>query len=399
MRLSRRHFFFGSLAVPLLAARKPGPQPPNILLIIADRLPSWMLGAYGNQEVKTPNLDRLAQMGTRFINHIVCTPAPEPSRATIRTGRTPMQLGGAATVGANDVTLDQVLGGAGYACHVTAPAAAGGVTAEALSFLDGQAAGKQFLVTVAYSDLHPPYDGIPEKYLALYAGQNFANYSVEPAAANAGAGKEMLANRVANLRKVAAGISQLDDNVAALLARLRQKQVSDQTLVVFTGSCGALLGRRGLWAAGDASDPVNMFEESVNTPLFWSWPGRVPAVATQVEQVSTYDLLPTLCDAATIDIPKRNLCGASYLLLATGKPLPKKQRRRATVFGQYQNTGMARTGRYKLVLRDEGKGLNELYDLAADPGERFNQADNPQFVSVKTTLSGELAQWKRQYSG
>lgn len=400
MRISRRHFFFGSLAFPALAARKKAapPERPHILLMVADRLPAWMLPSYGNKEVQTPNLDRLAQTGTCFLSHYVSTPAPEPSRATILTGRTPMQLGPAGTASAADITLDKVLAPAGYACHTTAALPFPDANADALKFLDGQSAATPFLLVVNYADLAAPYDGIPRKYLDLYASQRFANYSAEAAAANARAGREMLAGRVANLRKVAAGITALDDNVAALIAKLHQKQFYDHTLVVFTSTCGALLGRRGLWDAGDASDPVNMFDEVVNTPLFWSWPGRVPALNSQVAQVSSYDLLPTLCDAAGASVPERNLCGRSYLLLATNKPFPKKQSWRTTVFGHYQNTDMARISHYKLVLRGDGQGPNELYNLTSDPGERSNQAANPQFLMVKNTLAADLAKWKRQYS-
>jgi arylsulfatase A-like enzyme len=117
-----------------------------------------------------------------------------------------------------------------------------------------------------------------------------------------------------------------------------------------------------------------------------------------VELVSGYDLLPTLCDVINVDPPERNLCGRSYKLMATGKLLPKKQAWRKTVFAQYQDTGMARIERYKLVWRNQGKGPNELYDLALDAGERINQAANEQFVSLKTSLSGELEQWKQQFS-
>ncbi|MCQ8811699.1 sulfatase-like hydrolase/transferase, partial [Escherichia coli] len=59
---------------------------PNIVFILADDLASWMLGCYGNREIKTPNIDRLAQGGMRFINHSVCTPICSASRATIFTG-------------------------------------------------------------------------------------------------------------------------------------------------------------------------------------------------------------------------------------------------------------------------------------------------------------------------
>src|SRR5271157_2760963 len=135
MPLSRRHFFLGSLALPALAATKTAAERPNILLILADRLPSWILGCYGNNEVRTPNLDRLAQTGLRFLNHLACAPAPAPGRATLLTGRTPMQLGEADAGSPGEVPLSQVLAGVGYAC------AAADSTA-AVKSLDEQAAGK-----------------------------------------------------------------------------------------------------------------------------------------------------------------------------------------------------------------------------------------------------------------
>ena len=49
MSLSRRHFFFGSLALPALAAKKPAAEQPNILLLLAEGLPAWVLGCYGNK--------------------------------------------------------------------------------------------------------------------------------------------------------------------------------------------------------------------------------------------------------------------------------------------------------------------------------------------------------------
>ena len=399
MPVSRRNFLLGGLTLPALAAKKkPVLEKPNIVLMTTDDLPCWMLGGYGNKEVRTPNLDRLAQTGTRFRNHFTSAPAPKPGLATLLTGRTPMQVGAGGEISGSDVTIEKVLSGAGYACQSIGGVAGGDASAAAQKFLDQQQAGKPFFLSVAFLGLQPPYDGIPQKYLDLYAGQRFENYSVETIAANARAGREMLLNRTANLRKVAAGITALDDNVQTILARLSQKQVVDQTLVIFTSTCGSLYGRRGLWDSGDASNPPNMYEEVVNTPMVWSWPGRVPAQATVVELVSAYDLMPSLCDVVDVELPNRNLCGRSYKALATGKPLPKKQPWRFTVFGHYQNTGMARVERYKLVLRNEGKGPNELYDLAADAGEHTNQVDNDQFVSVKSTLSGELAEWRKKYS-
>src|SRR5580693_1014655 len=120
MLVSRRTFFFGSLALPAFAAKtkkKTEAIRPGILLILVDELPAFILGAYGNRQVRTPNLDTLAQMGMRFTNHFACAPATVAGRNTLLTGATPMQLGDAGTLSAADVPLASILGGAGYACQ------------------------------------------------------------------------------------------------------------------------------------------------------------------------------------------------------------------------------------------------------------------------------------------
>jgi arylsulfatase A-like enzyme len=388
MTLSRRHFFLSSLALPALAAKKPAGGQPDILLILVDGLPSWMLGCCGNTEVRTPNIDRLSQTGTRFLNHCVCAPVAGPSRAALLTGRTPMQLRDAGSIPAGEVPLDKILAGQGYAVQ----------TAESMASAEPAAApGKPFFLTVSYR-IEAPYNGLAQKYYDLYAQARLDTFDREPAAKTARRDKEMLTGTLANQRKAAAAVTALDDEVAALLAGLSQRKLLDNTLVIFAGTCGSLLGRHGLWDSGDASEPVNMYEEVVAPPLFWSWPGHVPAQATRPELVSAYDLVPTLCDLTATALPSRNLCGRSYLAIATGKPLPKKQPWRSTVLGHYQDTGMVRVERYKLVLRNDGKGPGELYDLGVDPREKVNQYDNPQFLTVRTSLAAQLARWRQNYS-
>ena len=136
------------------------------------------------------------------------------------------------------------------------------------------------------------------------------------------------------------------------------------TLIVFTSPCGSLFGRHGLWGAGDASDPVNMFEEVVAPPMIWSWPGRVPPLAVRPEVVSAYDLVPTICDITPAELPDRNLCGRSYLPLVTGKPLPKKQPWRTTVFAQYRDTAHGAQRSLQADLRNEGKGPGSCTTLS-----------------------------------
>ena len=389
----------GSFALPALAARKKqAPEKPSVLLIVVDNLPAWLIGCYGNKEILTPNIDKLARTGTRFQNHFVVVPEAEANYRTLVTGRTPMQFGPAETLRPDDITLDKLLGGGGYACHATGRQPAADVTAEAVKLLD-QFDGKPSFWMVRYTDLRPPYDAVPAKFLDLYANQQFANYTVEPMAANAVGDKELLANRLLSRRKLAAGISATDEAVGSLIHKVYEKQAVDHILVIVTATCGSLFGAHGLWGAGDGSDPPNMFEESVRIPLIWSWPGRVPTEGVQVEMVSTYDLVPSLADIAEVEIPKRNLCGRSYVPLATGKLLSRKRPWRDAVCARERDTEMARVERYKLILRNAGKGPNELYDYASDPGERTNLAGDDQYETVRSSLAGEIQKWKLNYSG
>ncbi|HEY1497189.1 MAG TPA: sulfatase-like hydrolase/transferase [Candidatus Solibacter sp.] len=383
MNFTRRHFFLGSLALPALAAKKAVGEQPNILLILVDGLPSWLLGCYGNTEIRTPKIDQLAQTGTRFMNHYAAAPLADPARAALLSGRTPMQL-----KAPGEVTLEKLLGGIGYACGNTTGGAA------ALQFLDGQSAGKPFFLTANFA----PFASLPAD-AGAYAQAKFDTFEQVAAAKSAARGKEMMgANLLPNLRKVAAATTALDGEIGSMVARLIQKKMLGGTLIAFTSPVGSLFGRHGLWATGDASDPINFFEEVVATPMIWSWNGRVPPLAVRPEVVSAYDLLPTICDITPAELPGSNLCGRSYLPLVTGKPLPKKQPWRTTVFAQYGDAGMARSDRYKVIVRNEGKGPGELYDDKVDPRERVNQYDNPQFLTVRTSHSAELAKWKRTYS-
>src|SRR4051812_12480998 len=174
MLLSRRHFFFGSLALPAIAAKKPAPDRPNILLLIADNVPQWVLGAYGNKEIRTPNLDRLARMGTRFLDHYVASPAPAPSRASMLTGLAPTKTG---------PSLESVLTAAGYGCN------SGTDAAGAARIIDGATPGKPFFVAVNLSSPRPPYEGVAQKYRDEYAETKFDTFNPEPAASNATSGK------------------------------------------------------------------------------------------------------------------------------------------------------------------------------------------------------------------
>ena len=461
--LSRRYFFFGSLSAPaaprLLAQSSKAPERPNILLVLADDLAAWMLGCYGNKEIRTPNMDELARGGTRFQNNFVCTPICSASRATLFTGRLPRQHGiqdfltdkpvadppqgqeVAPPSFKNEVLLSDVLAGQGYDCgyvgkwHMGDDATPqhqnrfwytmlGGsapyqnpkmswngkiveekgylpelMTGKACEFLGGQSGQKPFFLTVSYFNPHTPYDGHPQKYYDMYAKTSFDGVGWQPMAANALRERELMRDPIANMRKCAASVSALDDQIPVLVRKLRERRLWENTLVIFCGDNGFLLGRHGLWSKGLASNPINMYDEVMSVPMIWNWPGKIPVQQVRPELVSFYDVMPTLCELTGAPVPAgRNLCGRSYLPLVFNRPLPKKEPWRNTVFGQFRNTDMARDSRNKLVLRNDGAGPNELFDLRTDPRENVNQYNNPQYLTPRDRLAGEIAEWKKRYS-
>lgn len=427
---------------------------PNILLIISDDLASWMVGCYGNKEIRTPHIDKLAEGGVRFGANFVCTPICSASRATLFTGRVPRQTGvhdfltpnpiddppqGQAAPPPsfkNEIMIPDLLSGRGYDCGYVGKwhmgddrtpqhqckfwyTMLGGssryrepemswngevvkekgyltdlMTARACQYLDAQSTGKPFFLTVSYFNPHTPYEGHPERYYSMYANTNFDTLGWERAAPNALRERDLLKDTVGNIRKCAAAVTALDDQIPTLLSKLQQRGLRDNTLILFCGDNGFLLGRHGLWSKGLASNPINMYEEVMQVPMIWNWPGRIPVQSVRPELVSFYDVVPTLCDLTGAPLPNRNLCGRSYLSLATNRPLPKKEPWRNLVFGEFRNTEMAREKRYKLVLRDRGKSSSELYDLAIDAREKTNQYENPEFLTIRQRLTTELAAWR-----
>jgi arylsulfatase A-like enzyme len=354
MPLNRRRFLCGALAAPLLAATKKhaAAERPNIVLIVAEELGAYMCGCYANTEIRTPNIDRLAQTGVRFHSAFSCSP--------IAPDQTPFTA-------------------AGYNCARSATAA------QAAEFLDAQAAAKPFFLAVAWPS--PNAVTPPPKNLDLYAKTGFESIGWEPPAPNA-TQPEMLRDVPGNMRKYATALTTLDEQIPALLAKLQQRGVWDNTLVVFTSNGGYLLGRHGLWGGAAASQPANMYEEVVHVPLIWAWPSRFPPQTVRNEVVNAYDLMPALRDLTGV------APGSSYLPFVYGRRLGKKQTWPNVALGRIKDAEMARDDRYKLVLQNQGKGNSELYDETADPKEQTNQADNPKFVSMRERLTAQLTAWR-----
>jgi len=470
--LTRRQVIAGA-AAPLLAQKREGERKakqatrksppkgagarPNVVLVLADDLAAWMLGCYGNQEIKTPNIDLLAKSGVRFLNSFVATPVCSASRATLFTGRVPRQHGIHDFLTPNPIAdppqgqkeppasfaqeamLSDLLSRSGYRCgyvgkwhmgnderpghgHEFTCTLGGGssryqdpvmylngnraeekgyladlITQRAFEFIDQQKKGAPFFLTVSHLNPHTPYDGHPQKFYDLYKDARFETFGTQLPAPNALRERDMMKDLTGNLRKCAASVTALDEQVGRLRRRLFQRGFVDDTVIVFTGDNGYLLGRHGLWSKGLASDPINMYEEVMRVPMIWSWAGKTPVESARPEMVSFYDFLPTVCEIAGVEAPAdRGLCGRSYLPFVANSPLAKGEVWEDVVFGHFRNTEMARDNRFKLVWRNDGEGPNELYDLRSDPLEMTNLIDNERFITVRRGLAERLAAWRNK---
>jgi arylsulfatase A-like enzyme len=415
MRLTRRELLLGAAALPSLAAKKPV-APPSVLLIAVEDLGAWMLGCYGNQEIRTPNIDVLARSGTRFLNSYAAAPVAKAGRAALLTGQSPRQLGFAADAAVppsleSQPMLSDILSGQGYQCgyvgacdfaakpqhgfqSVDTAADHAAVASKAAQFLDARKAGQPFLLVLSYA----LNSVVSSKYEKMYAGTSFDTIGWDRPAAKAALNKELLRDTVGNIRKAAAAVTALDDQILPLLRKLDERGLRGETLIVFTGTNGALLGRHGLWGDARASAPPNLYEEVTAVPLLWQWQGHIPPEAVRPEFVGAYDLLPALCELTGTSVPAgRKAPGRSYLPAVLNKPFPKKQPWRSLVFSEFGDAVMVRDKRFKLVLPLGRNTPGELYDEVADPRERVNQHDNPRFVSVRDGLAHEIENWTKSF--
>src|SRR5215212_9239883 len=108
-------------------------RPPNVVLILTDNQGAWTLGCYGNPDIQTPNIDRLAREGILFEHCFSSNAVCSPTRATLLTGLIPSQHGvhsylgaGGAQIGphaystiAEFRTLPKILAEAGYTCGLS----------------------------------------------------------------------------------------------------------------------------------------------------------------------------------------------------------------------------------------------------------------------------------------
>ncbi len=254
--------------------------------------------------------------------------------------------------------------------------------------------GKPFCLTVSMTHPHDPYT-IPKEFWDLYRDEDIPMPRVHIDQRDQDPhsqrilkvidlwGKTMPEDAVRRARRAYFGAcSYIDHNIGQLLKTLQDCQLAEDTIIVFSGDHGDMLGERGLWYK------MHWFEASARVPLVVHAPGRF-APGRVAQSVSTIDLLPTFVDMAGGRLDAGlHLDGRSLLphLQGTGG--------HDEVFGEYMAEGsnapllMLRRGRYKFIhsLRDP----DLLFDLHNDPDELDNLAGVPRCKDLVASLRAEL---------
>jgi arylsulfatase A-like enzyme len=433
--VTRRNFLASASLASFASAKSLGCPPreklPNIILILADDLGPFDLGCYGQRQILTPRIDRMASEGTRFTQCYGGSPVCAPSRNVLMTGRhtghtrirdnmpavggtieTFGEGGKRISLGASDQTVAEMLKRAGYATAI---------------------AGKWGLA-------EPDTDGVPnrrgfDQFLG-YLNNNHASYyytpylwkneSQLPLEGNQHGGKkqythdlftESALDYVRKHRDVpfflylaytiphenlevpdlgdyakqpwsdaaktyAAMITRMDRDVGRLLDLLGQVGIERETMVLFASdngaprkefttqfrSNGALRGNKG-----------QLYEGGIRVPMIVRWPGSVPA--GKVSDVPWYfaDFLPTAAALAGVRAVGSDGIDFSPLLTGRQKELPDRN-----LYWEYPNKGLqqaVRRGRWK-ALRTRPDGPLELYDLWNDPSEEKDVASvHPEVIS------------------
>lgn len=460
------------LAALLLQVGARAAERPNLLLIVTDNQSPGLLGAYGNDDILTPNIDRLAAEGLLFEQAYATSGVCSPTRATLLTGLLPSQTGvhnglpvrykladwsaieefrnlpqtladagyrtgmvgkyhlgddrraqlgfdfwvtfrGGHTQSFVDVEVtdnDEVLNIADLGLHITDY-----WTQRSVSFIEQQSAEQPFFLMVSYNGPYilPPTVNEParNRHADYYAAnppampqfpvhpylREWAKTVKMPVKVVGGtypwAAIDALNNQQA-MNKIAAEMTMVDDGIGAVIEALERSGMADNTLVVFLSDQGSAYGQLGLWGNSSWGAPAPAYRANMQIPLIFRQPGKVPAGQTNTLLIDEFDLFPTLLDYLGLDDRRiANTPGRSFAPALTGADVDWDD----TVFFEYIDTRVIQTRNWKYTKRFLASP-DELYNLAADPGETRNLIDDPAHRGVIEDMDARLTAFFEKYA-
>ena len=429
-------------------------RPTNLVFILTDNQGAWTLGCYGNPDIRTPNIDRLAAEGIRFTRALSSNPVCSPTRATFLTGLIPSQHGVHCFLDAKYMmgpeayntlreftSLGEVLRATGYTCGlsgkwhlgdnlhpsegfsfwITKPDGStrefynqdviedGKVrkepgyttdlwTRKGIEFIERNQ-DRPFFLYLAYNG---PYvlggmmkNRAQNRHAASYRGHRFASFPVDAMHPWQHANKDFHNQQVA-MERTAAEVSGVDDGVGEVMAALKRLGLDDNTLVVYASDQGWMGGQNGMWGMGDHFRPVGAHELMMQIPLIFRQPGRIQAGRTSDALVSNYDFMPTVLSYLGLGgkmptAPKSP--GRDFAPIVRGEPTAWDN----VTFYEMETVRAIRTDGWKYVARFP-QGPFELYDMKADPRERVNLYGQPAAEPMRAELARKLDAFFARYA-
>lgn len=202
------------------------------------------------------------------------------------------------------------------------------------------------------------------------------------------------------MRDYLACVAGVDENIGRLLKYLKDNDLEENTVVMYSADQGFYLGEHGWF------DKRFMYEESFRTPLLAKWPGVIEAGSVNKDLVQNIDFAETFLDIAKTDIPS-DMQGKSLVPLMKGNTPSDWRGSLYYHYYEYPTGHRVRrhegvtTGRYKLIRfygLDVPNGEEwELYDLKNDKHEISNQYTNPEYAAIIANLKHELQKLRKQY--
>ncbi|OYP36054.1 sulfatase [Rhodopirellula sp. MGV] len=439
-------FFIAGIALSLHATRSYAADPPqasrpNVLIIYGDDQGSIDMGCFGVDDLKTPNMDRLASQGLRLTKMYSAAPVCSASRVGLLTGRYPARAGqpGNGDLRADEITIAETFAKAGYHTgHVgkwhlgretnTNPSGQG--FQSWFGHLEGCIDNYSHFFFWAGPNRHDLWDNGKEiqrggEYFPrlmvdrcksfidqkgkepwlLYWAFNAPHYPYQGSAKWLAHYKDLPTPR----REYCAFTSTMDEYIGEVLDYLDEQGLAENTIVIYQPDHGHSTETRAFGGGGNAGPyrgaKFSLFEGGIRVPSVVRYPGRLPAGETRTQFVTACDWFPTLCQWCDVALPKNQLDGVSIVdVLQDNADAPREQ------FYWQMGSGngaqwAVRDQQWKLIgnPRDTtlpqskqiagGKLKDPLYlvDLQADPSEQTNVADqHPEIVKRLQTIKDQL---------
>ncbi|MCB9159406.1 MAG: sulfatase-like hydrolase/transferase [Caldilineaceae bacterium] len=268
----------------------------------------------------------------------------------------------------------------------------------AVDFLRTHDKAAPFMLYVAFMAPHDPRT-MPREFLELYdpdavdlppnfmAAHPFDNGEMDVRDEGLAAKPRDPAEIRRHIAEYYAMISHLDAQIGRVLDALEETGQADNTIIVFAGDNGLALGRHGLMGK------QSLYDHSVHVPLILAGPG-IPAGAQTDDYAYLLDIYPTLCDLLGVDTPA-SVDGMSLVPVLRGTGSGRDQ----LVFAYRDVQRAIQDDRFKLIeYCVDGVRTTQLFDLARDPWELENLADDPTHAARVDALRTELRrQWQTVY--